>query len=547
MKTVLILLALVMMVGCGSEPPADHPEAMEQPVEEVGAVHEMRTEEDDQPEATEQPVEEVGAVHEMRTEEDDQPEAAEQPVEEVVKQHDFYGSDGVASLEEMIAASDIIVRGTFVSATTVGVRSLGALEPDANGQYQFDGYHGSIELTFNVLEYLKGSGGDQVKGIAYGDLGENVKADTAEQAAERAQALLLGRDDRWDSREAIVFLRTPRGLHLYPHLDRQIDYYWMGDIGTDKRSHRQVTVASGEGRAWLPKKPSSDDTTRTTTQKEQFFLLEDPASGSSSAARSASGASQEASTTSISLTNLKARISTQETATTASRDPEAYRDCLAETHWLTRLTEGHTYRALTSSVESGMAAGSTVYTYRDAMEINLRQFGPTRPANFGETWYTGKDADLLTAQYPGYLNVVRPLPAGEYRAFLFWRSARMVICDGYPETLKEKFEHIITVTAPAGTLAEAFFDPVADGTAATATTTVGTIRYETNTVKATLTPTVTDHILDFIALDGSVLLSLDVTDATTTDGALSWTVTPAPWSAGDKLMLRIRLPRPSSP
>ena len=35
MKTVLLPLALVLMVGCGSEPPADQPEATEQPVEEV--------------------------------------------------------------------------------------------------------------------------------------------------------------------------------------------------------------------------------------------------------------------------------------------------------------------------------------------------------------------------------------------------------------------------------------------------------------------------------------------------------------------------------
>ena len=98
---------------------------------------------------------------------------------------------------------------------------------------------------------------------------------------------------------------------------------------------------------------------------------------------------------------------------------------------------------------------------------------------------------------------------------------------------------------PGGTLAEAFFDPVADGDATIATTTVGTITYESDEVEADLTPTVTNHILDFIALDGSVTLSLDVSDATEADGVLSWSVADAPWSAGDKLMLRIRQPRPS--
>ena len=38
----------------------------------------------------------------------------------------------------------------------------------------------------------------------------------------------------------------------------------------------------------------------------------------------------------------------------------------------------------------------------------------------------------------------------------------------------------------------------------------------------------------------STTLSLVVADATRTDGTLSWSVPTQPWSAGDKLMLRIR-------
>ena len=198
-----------------------------------------------------------------------------------------------------------------------------------------------------------------------------------------------------------------------------------------------------------------------------------------------------------------------------------------------------------ATVESGAPAGTTVYTYRYA-DFYLQHYGPTEPADHGDNWLEGRDADLFGHRYPGHLYNKRPLP-GEYRAFLLGRSHEMKICDGDSWAQRGKFENVIIVTAPEGTLAESFFDPVADGAATTATTTVGTIRYEANTVKATLTPTVTNHILDFIALDGSVTLSLDVTDATTTDGVLSWTVTPAPWSAGDKLMLRIRSPRPSGP
>ena len=48
--------------------------------------------------------------------------------------------------------------------------------------------------------------------------------------------------------------------------------------------------------------------------------------------------------------------------------------------------------------------------------------------------------------------------------------------------------------------------------------------------------------MDFIALDGSVSLSLDVSDARV-DGAnqtLSWPVALQPWQSGDQLMLRVR-------
>ena len=192
---------------------------------------------------------------------------------------------------------------------------------------------------------------------------------------------------------------------------------------------------------------------------------------------------------------------------------------------------------------SGLAAETTVYVYEDAATLNLAQYGSTEPDNSGESWYEGRDAHLLDNRYPGYLFIKRPLPAGEYRAFLFWHSEGLIICDGYPESRRNKFEHIITVTAPEGTLAEAFFDPMQDGDAITATTTVGTVSYEAGAVTADLTEAVTaGHNLEFIALDGTTALSLKVSDATTTDGVLTWSVAIQPWNDGDLLMVRIFTP-----
>ena len=72
------------------------------------------------------------------------------------------------------------------------------------------------------------------------------------------------------------------------------------------------------------------------------------------------------------------------------------------------------------------------------------------------------------------------------------------------------------------------------------TTTAGVIGWRGGEVRAALTLDVTGHALDFIGLDGTTTLSLVVADATESAGALTWSVPTQPWSADDKLMLRVR-------
>ena len=80
-----------------------------------------------------------------------------------------------------------------------------------------------------------------------------------------------------------------------------------------------------------------------------------------------------------------------------------------------------------------------------------------------------------------------------------------------------------------------------DGNGAAAT--IQRIEWVSATVKVTVSPHLglTGHKLDFIELDGSVSLSLQVDDATVdaANKTLSWTVSEQPWEDGDKLMLRI--------
>ena len=396
-------------------------------------------------------------------------------------------------------------------------------------------YVSALEYTINVVEYLKGSGSTTLKPVA---IANYYRSFATEDAARRETAWLLdARDKRWDDRQAIVFLRRhPAGSG---YLVNGSQMWWLGEVGR-LGSDRTFTVASREARAWLPDAAATPIRGPARSVQQQRFLLED-STLSGAAARSTAGTTT---TPTITLTGLKGKITDMERRIMASSDPEAYRECLATdlaTKRKNALKEP-THREYAASIGSGQPAGTKVWTYFWASERSRTT--PPSGDNFGEGktwWFEGPDAAVLGLQYayPGDVSTGRPLPAGEYRAFMRTRGPEGVMCDA-PALVMQSWEHIITVTAPEGTLAEAFYDPVADGGATTATSTVGTIRYESNTVKATLTPTVTNHILDFIALDGSVALSLDVVDATTTDGVLSWPVATQPWENGDQLMLRIR-------
>ena len=59
---------------------------------------------------------------------------------------------------------------------------------------------------------------------------------------------------------------------------------------------------------------------------------------------------------------------------------------------------------------------------------------------------------------------------------------------------------------------------------------------------------ITGHGLEFLALDGTVRLSLDPEEAVgQLDGTLAWDLTDAPWLAGEQLMVRVRRLPPSAP
>ena len=173
------------------------------------------------------------------------------------------------------------------------------------------------------------------------------------------------------------------------------------------------------------------------------------------------------------------------------------------------------------------------------------------------------DSDLAPVSYLQRYATTRPLPMGIYRFVPRPHDRdRWRICKHIPFDEWTPWE--VTAIAPAGTLHEAFFDPVADGasvaaggslgalnpatftTAGGAETTIRRVEWASN--KATIAlanppASLAGHHAEFIALDGSVALRLDFDDAASaaTHGALalSWQVCAQPWQSGDLLMLRI--------
>ena len=175
------------------------------------------------------------------------------------------------------------------------------------------------------------------------------------------------------------------------------------------------------------------------------------------------------------------------------------------------------------------------------------------------------DADLFTptTEGPPYVQTNRPLVAGVYRFFYGWVPQVAIICNGEPEEELKRQEVFVTVSAPEGTVHEAFFDPIATGNAtgyfntgdalSDADFTVGTddtavsiqsLKHQGNVVTLKLSPyhNLAGLTLDFLALNGSTSLTLATSGATHNSeaGTLTWSVKSAPWEAGDLLMLRIR-------
>ena len=452
---------------------------------------------------------------------------------------------GLASLEETILEADVIARVSLVSTRTSWskrphdtIHIWGAL----------------LEFRFRVHEYLKGTGPDEIGGIVYIDYA------TSEADARAGMAgIAAAHDSRWDSREAVVFLRADDwDLHQFPAYPVGAGQYFFGLMALSSAEFYDdlddaYTVGSRYRKLWLPEataaaSSSSGSTARSTTEK--IFLLDAPATTTATAGASGGSARSATQTTAtaptISLSSMRSKIAALEAEANAGGTP-AYRDCVESTyiHW--RLTthqvrtKGTPLKRYDVTIASGQPAGTVIHeTY--AVGTTTLDLGTIY-------WYDGADKDVVRPEITGtrperissypkevILTVghvtTRPLPSGDYT---FFTNGSHPACNlRFPNAHNHRVVNL-TVTAPERTLHEAFFDPVAIGTAVGAdgsngvlkpasfsldgtTTTISSLKWEDGIVTMALSPTITlaAYAIDFIDATGTTTLSLSSDNASTT-------------------------------
>ena len=450
------------------------------------------------------------------------------------------------SLEEQIydaLSSDslVVVMASLLSATA-GIETV-----PGDGEGATATYRPVHELRFTVREYLEGSGPNEILVVVRGDETHPTEA----SALREATSTLSSRNTSWDNRQAVLFVGladTIRGL--------------SGDSGaTETSSSRRAAFSRSNplesawdytvdnlSRAWLPGQATAAG---ATGQPADPSFITDGA---------------QAPPPTISLADLKAKIAGMKAELKAGEGIKGFEECISG-----RILRERFYRAnpfsppiLTKTLSSGSAAGTEVYKGKN----NYHQ-----EPNYNNYWLSGRDAALFQAAiidddsaaangYEHTLASARPLPTGGYIVHYNIRHYSAIPCNFKPNDAYS--EHVVAVTSPAGTLHEAFFDPVAMGAAVGADGTNGVlkptafsvgVRTTASLVKITwvsgqvtmeFDPSISlaGYHADFITLDGSVSLRLDFDDASeTVDGTkrtLTWTVAAQPWQDGDKLMLRIR-------
>ena len=479
--------------------------------------------------------------------------------------------DGPATMEMRIADADMIAIVSLASTTTA---------VETYTYEELTGYVGALKFTFNVEELIKSPAGSSPSQIVamVGSLQAYAERSDAQAVADK---MARERDAQWDDRQAIVFLAThslqfPGSLADDLYFMSFVDYtYGLGD---------SYSIASIRDRLWLPEAGDSDNGEGNTARRpqERRFVTGIAQVVPDFTYKAATVLTES---TSIALSEFRSMVARIEAE--LAGQSEGYQRCVRANYerlqkaavWEARGREFMSPETFTAEIGSGEKAGTEIiYNTRkivhgpNGWESRSELLGTNAALfRFGETTksdtHTIEGLDSLNAQKAGIeivwhvqpMETVRPLPSGFYSVTWKYHRAEFVLCQPnlfYNHTVN------VTVTVPSGTLHEAFFDPVTDGSAVAADSSNGILKpasftdannasaslqrieWTSGTVKVKVSPHtgLANHVLDFIALDGSVALSLGVDDATVdaANNTLSWTVAEQPWHDGDTLMVRIR-------
>ena len=466
------------------------------------------------------------------------------------------------SLEQQIMLADIVVVATFRSVAA-GTETMPAPEGEQPT------YRPVLIMTFRATEYLKGTGPEEfpveLRSAGYEEYridGQRYRGYLTEaDALAEATRLTTSRDTKYDNRPGLLFLRGPI-TPVSPPSDGESD----DGTGTRSTSEESTPIATTYGfvlhhrkgsfdysvdttsRTWLPAQATGSEgsgETRSTESEDPEFITdgtEDPPPA-------------------ISLSAVPTRVSEIDAMLREGADKEGWETCIYSKFKRSNYVE-----------QRGETEDLIIQRTLDSGTANDQLVAPRKAGDPGYFvyWTSGLNGELFkglvidddTDPSNGYRYTyvsTRPLPAGSYIVNTHQQHYEDVPCNFKPDDRPIIFD--VTVVAPGGTLHEAFFDPVSVGTAVKAdgsngvlsptSFTVGStstdltrLEWSSNQVVLTLDPHVSlsAHVLDFIALDGSVALSL-FTDSATVDsaaGTYSWPMTSQPWADGDQLMVRIR-------
>ena len=445
----------------------------------------------------------------------------------------------VFTMEQMTLYSDIVARVRLLDKSSFVVRdSVG------NGI-------AVLEFRFQVIEYLKGTGANEIYGWAV-----DFPSESASGMEEWHDA-----NHPYDGREAVVFFDN-RSYYL-PPIEMPENKYIMSSFFYIRDGVKDgYTIASPHSKNWFPAAAVQTG----TRSADPLFMIDVPRT-TPSKGKGARTPNEDAQT--MSLSAIKQLIAGVEAEANVG-GTEEYRNCVLGQHnhkgilAYEQEQRGERHETWTTQqLGSGQPAGQVLHTWfypvttltatttnglegEDAAHFAL-EVGPTVTTSIN-----------VVNESQRRIETKRPLPEGDYEFFV--NQHRPSVCaPTIPDFARNRVKAFVTVNALQRVLHEFFFDPTTIGTAVGAdgsngvlepnafslnntTTTISSLKWQDGAVTMTLSPTASlaDYAIDFIDVTGTTTLSLTSDNASTT--ALTWTVPDKPWADGDLLMLRIHKP-----